>query len=347
MLALVMGALLSAQTQTAQTQETITVSRVLVDTRVTRFGGEPVLGLTAADFDVRIGGSRAVIESVEWVEERSDTPDQTGETSRDRVDEDAGDLPRDPSLRPHGRLIVFFVQTDFSRESARIEGQMNFLPYARELARSLSPRDRAAVFSFDSHLKFRLDFSNDAEAISEALNETLWIDQPAPPPLVAEPSLAPRLDREQMFRAAHAEKALALVAGALEPIPGPKTLLLLGWGLGELTPAGVQMKWQWKEARAALEAARVSIFSLDTTYADAHDLQVGLQTAAAQTGGFYAKTHIFPRIALQRLQRTLGGHYELELRTTEELPAGAYALRIRVKRRGVTVLAPTSVMIRP
>jgi hypothetical protein len=203
-----------------------------------------------------------------------------------------------------------------------------------------------AVFSFDSHLKFRLDFTGDREAIAEALDRTLFIDHPPPPPVVPAPSLASRLDREAMKRASDSEEALLLVANALQPIPGPKTLLLLGWGLGHLTSSGVRMKWNWDVTRDALLAAKVTVISLDTTYAESHDLQVGLEVAAAETGGFYAKTHVFPQIAVDSVQRTLSGHYELSLRTSDALHAGSQTLDVRVKKRGVAVLAPASVLIR-
>ena len=332
MLALVLSAVL-----TAQLQETITVRRVLVDVRVTEFGGEPIADLTPEDFDVRMGGRRAVVESAEWID--------------DLAERRAGFSPPENEVRAEahttsGRLLVLFVQTDFTREPSRVSGQLKFLNYAEEIIDGLQPEDRMAVFSFDSHLKFRLDFSNDKEAIRTAARNTIWIDHPPPPPVVPSPSLASRLDREAMRRAAHSETAIQLVADALAPIPGPKSMILLGWGLGELTPIGVKMKVEWKPARLALDAARVSIFALDTTYADAHDLEFGLQSAAEETGGFYAKTHIFPRVALQRLQRTLSGHYELTLRAPGELKIGSRTLDVRVKRRGARVLAPQSVIIR-
>jgi hypothetical protein len=106
------------------------------------------------------------------------------------------------------------------------------------------------------------------------------------------------------------------------------------------------MKRDWTAARRALDAARASIFVLDTSVADYHDLEIGLETAAAETGGTYAKTHLFAANAVARLQRTLGGHYELTLRAAESLKAGTQPLDVRVKRRGARVLAPSSVVIR-
>ena len=334
MLALVLSAVLAAQVQ-----ETITVERVLVDVRVTNDLGEPVVDLTPADFDVRIGGKRAFVESAEFVRDvvgsqLSEIPGDTAQTTDNRQ----------PTTT--GRTIILFVQTDFARHPTRTHGQLNFLRYADDMIAELAPEDRIAVFSFDSHLKFRLDLTSDKQQVIEALTDTISIDHPPPPPAVPEPSLAPHLSRDAMRRAAHSETALLLVAHALKQVPGTKSLLLLGWGLGERTPLGVRMKRDWKAARYALDAARVSIFALDTSYADYHDLELGLQTAAAETGGFYAKTHLFPGIAVARLQRTLTGHYELTLRASESLKRDTHLLDVRVQRRGARVLAPMSVAIR-
>ena len=333
MLALLLSAALAAQVQ-----ETITVERVLVDLRVTDDAGEPVADLTPADFVVRIGGKQAVVESVEFVRDVVGSP--LSEPSRDTAQTTDN---RQPTT---GRTIVLFVQTDFARHPTRTHGQLNFLRYADDMIAAFAPEDRIAVFSFDSHLKFRLDLTSDKQQVIDALTATISIDHPPPPPAVPAPSLAPHLSRDAMRRAAHSESALLLVAHALKQVPGTKSLLLLGWGLGERNPYGVRMKRDWTAARHALDAARVSIFALDTSRADYHDLEFGLQTAAAETGGFYAKTHLFPGVAVERLQRTLTGHYELTLRAPESLERDTHSLDVRVKRRGARVLAPASIAIR-
>lgn len=333
----ILGVMLLALPAAAQYQESITVVRILVDVRVTDSHGEPITGLTGEDFDVRIGGQRAPVESVSWI---PDTREAAIAASSATVEELA-DLPP-----PAGRLIVVFVQTDFSRNTARVVGQMHFQHYAEQIIEALQPEDRVAVFSFDSHLKFRLDFSNNKSEIQAAIRDSMLVNHPPPPQIVPNPALAPRLDPKAMRAADDSETALILVGNALRPIPGPKSMLLLGWGLGQRTGRTVSMRPKWTIARRALEAARVSIFALDTTDADYHDLEIGLNVAAQQTGGFYAKTHSFPQIAVQRLQRTLTGHYELELRRPEGLKPGTHPLDVRVKTRGVTVLAPSSWMDR-
>jgi|SRR5215212_1588700 len=324
---LAIALLFVAASAQAQFRERIDVVRILLDIRVTDAGGNAITDLTPEDFDVRIGGKRAEVESVEWISDVP-TPDPFA--------------IEPPPESPPGRLFVLFVQTDFTRQSIRIAGHMSFMQYAAALIESFAPGDRVAVLQFDSHLKLRLDFTADKEAVIAALRDTLRIDTPPAPPVVPEPSLASRLDRKDMRRAADSETGLLVTGNALRSIPGPKTLLLLGWGLGRRNATGVDMPRNYERAREALDAARTAIFAIDVPHADYHDLEVGLQKAAADTGGLYVKAFRFPQIAVERLQRTLAGHYEIELRRPNELQPGTHALSVRVKRRGAVVLAPSS-----
>jgi len=335
--------LLIAPTLLAQYGETLTVERILLDVRVTDFSGEAVLGLETGDFEVTIGGRKTDVLSVTWVDE-SPGSQVTRSANAPAGDDPATRPPDHPATSdtPAGRLFVYFIQTDFGRESTRVRGQMGFMRHAERLVEMLGPDDRVAVFSFDSHLKFRLDFTSDRGTIIDAMRGAMLINEPPPPQIVPNPALARRLDREEMKNAADSETALILVANALRPIPGPKSLMLMGWGLGQLTSAGVRMKPKYPIARRALDAARVTVFALDTTYADSHSLEVGLGKAAADTGGFYAKTHVFPMQAVDRLKKTLAGHYELELRRPGGLARGTHDLVITVKRRNIHLLAPGS-----
>lgn len=323
----------------AQYQETITVERALIDVRVTEYDGTPVTGLRAEDFEVRVGRERVAVASATWVAE-----DAEGDQRRDAAGPAGADAGVPRATTPRGRLFILFIQTDFARNRVRIVGQMKFRPYAEQLIDSLREDDRVAVFSFDSHLKFRRDFTADKASIRAAISESLLIDEPPPPPTVPSPSLASRLDRQAMKRAASSEAALLILAKALRGIEGPKTLLLSGWGLGERVGPMVQMTRHWGPARNALEAARVTIFALDTTDASYHDLEIGLAAGAHQTGGSYAKTNEFPSQAIARLRRTLTGHYELELKLPNGMKPGTHRLEVRVKRRATIVLAPTSLI---
>jgi VWFA-related protein len=332
-------ALAAAQQQPAmKTNETITVERILLDARVTDYSGNPMMGLTPKDFRVKVDGANATVESVEWIPESAVARDLAGidEPEKAAVNETLEIPP------PKGRLLIFFFQTDFARVHERMVGQMHLLATVNDLVENLEDEDRVAVFSYDSHLKFRLDFSGDKRRIREAMEQSLLTDEPAPPPIVPMPSLAKRLDKKEMLDVKSPERALLVVANALRPIPGPKSLILFGWGLGHLVGKHVTMGPDYGAARLALESARVTVFSLDTTFADSHSLEVGLEQAAADTGGFYAKTHEFPTIAYERLQRTLSGHYELEVKKPQTGNKGVHSIDVQVGRKGAYVLARSS-----
>ena len=335
--------MLFATAASAQYEETITVSRVLVDVRVTDANGQAIRNLTPAEFTVHIGRKRAEVASATWIHEAAPA------WNPDAFDDEGQDLLRSgidttaPAPDRPGRLFVVFIQTDFQRAAVRVGGQMKFRRYAEELVRSFGPRDRLAVFSFDSHLKFRCDFTDDTEAVIRAMRESILINIPPAPPEVPEPALGSWLDKHAMKRAATSEDALQILATALRNIDGPKTMLLLGWGLGDRVGRFVVMKPQWRRVRRALEAARVTIMSLDTTDAY-HDLAAGLSIAASQTGGLYTAAAITPHLAVKQVQSALEGRYELELIAPDGL-RGDEELSVRVKRRGANVLAPSIVTI--
>jgi len=324
----------------AQFGERIDVVRILLDIRVTDASGNAIADLTPADFNVTIGGKRAEVESVEWIDDVA-VEDRHPCLSCEETGQ-AGEAGQAGLPVLHGRLFVLFVQTDFARNSFRVAGQMSFIHYAEQMIDAFAPNDRVAVMQFDSHLKLRLDFTDDKEQVRAALRDTLLINVPPAPPVVPEPSLASRLDRDAMLHANDSETGLLIVGNALRSIRGPKTILLLGWGLGRLSNGIVRMTRTYDIAREALDAARTAIFAIDVPQADYHDLEVGLQQAAADTGGLYVKTFRFPQIAVERLQRTLAGHYEIELRRPIDLEAGTHKLNVRVKRRGAVVLAPST-----
>jgi VWFA-related protein len=327
-----------ADAQEMKAEERITVERVLVDARVTDSRGEPIANLGRSDFHVRIDGVDAPVESAEWIPET--------EAARALADVEKPEVIVNESLEPPapaGRLIVLYFQTDFARTAIRVGGEIKIMSYADKLLDGLDPEDRVAVLSFDSHLKFRLDFTNDKRRIQDAMRSALLTDDPPQPQIVPMPSLARHLPPEVTRNATTTNKAFIALANALRAISGPKSLLLFGWGMGERGGGGsIWMGWDYGAMRVALESARVTVFSLDITQADGHDLAVGLDQVAGDTGGFYASTYNFPSIAMDRLEKTLAGHYELEVRKVPSKTRGVHAIDVTVTKRGATVLARKS-----
>jgi VWFA-related protein len=327
----------------AQYDETITVSRIIFDVRVTKQNGAPIPDLTANDFEVEIGGVPMRLVSLSWIDEESTrhlqpVPQPLTEEER------AAPLIRADTSFDDPRLVIVFVQTDFARQRVRMTGQMKFRSYAEEMLKGFAPDDRVAVFSFDSHLKFRRDFTTDRNEAIEALRDSILINEPPAPAAVPEPSIARYLDAAAMKRATSSEQGLLLVANALKNVPGPKTLLLLGWGLGDLSNRRIIMKPEWEQASRAMEEARVTLIALDTTDAT-HDLGGGLNRAAKDTGGFYAPTADLPQIAINRVHGTLRGRYELELIASKPLGGGTHNVSVKVKRKNVVVLAPAGITL--
>lgn len=322
-----------ASAQEIRAQEEITVERVIIDAHITESDGDPILGLTPADLQVLVDGLPAEIESVDWLPSavaysEGLTPEQAEGTEY--------------KVAPKGRLIVFFFQTDFQR--ARVKGQMRMSTVALEFLDRLEREDRVAVISFDSHLRLWQDFTNDHEKIRRAVRDSIQITEPPEPELVPNPALFTRIDRKAARDAATSERGLVLVGNALNPIPGWKSLVLFGWGLGVYSNRKVVMIPDYARARNALEAARTSVFALDISDADYHSLEVGLSKAAKDTGGFYQKTHIFPRFAMEKLMKTISGRYEIVVKKPAGLDRGTHAVSVtlvegRPGAKGGTILA--------
>lgn len=319
-------------------EDEITVALESMIVRVVDGAGRPVLGLKPEDFRVLVGKREVPVAGLDWISYDSAQP--VPEAPAERIwtfgEEEA------PPPQPEGRLLVFFVQSDLN--PTRISGQLRLRPYTRELLRTLQPGDRAAVVSFASHLKLWLDFSSNPAAIHAAIDRAmLFGGEPERPDVDGPLSLAQTFDFDEALDVASPERALEVTARALEPLPGEKVMIYLGWGLGRFSSFGVQMTPDYKPAVQALGDARVTVFVLDVTSADYHSLEVGLQAVADATGGTYARTHELTGLATRALARTISGHYVLTL-DVSALPAEGGKVRVGLRNRpGIVLVRPVSV----
>ena len=307
--------------------ESVTVSRVLIDARVVDSRGEPIRDLNAGHFKVRIDGKPARVESAMWVGD--------GEKSA------AAPFPAAPAgqgfagfseaARSPARLIVFLFQKDL--DASRVVGLMRMLIGMRRFVDSLGPDDRVAVLSFDSRLRVWLDFTRDLDKVRDALRNGILFKQPPSVELVPPPALMSTLDVVRASRAFSMEEALAVLGRALEPLPGSKSVVVVGHGFGRLLGGAVYFEAAYAEARRALQAARASVFCLDVTDADSHTLDAGLIVTAEDTGGFFLRTHQFSEQAVSRLVGALSGQYVLFVEVTT--PAARRIHDIEVELDGV------------
>jgi VWFA-related protein len=309
--------------------EEIDVRVATVTVRVIDAYGRAIPGLSPADFAVRVGGEPAAVESVDWISPSTErfTQEELAELARSGV-----------TVPSPGRLIVLFVQTDM--HPARAPGHLQLLPEIRKLLATFHPEDEVAVVSFDSHLELRLDFTRDLEIVDDAVWRGIRGGRAEASAPGRFPSLARHFDFEAAKRAATPEDALRVVGDALLPLPGEKTMIYAGWGLGEYFAGMVTMTPAYDRARDALARARVTVFVLDVTQADYHSLEVGLETLAEDTGGTYEKTYQLPQQMTARLARTLEGYYEIGFSVPETVAGRAKVDVDLVGRRGTVLLRP-------
>jgi VWFA-related protein len=321
-----------AQQQPQRYVERVDVARIIVDARVVDDRGDPITGLTADDFKVTIDDTPARVETATWVGGRDTAPDSA--PAEPASPEDAGV----PAVQ--GRLIVYLFQKDF--EASRLRGLMKMLLKSRQVLDTLAPGDRVAILSFDTQLKIWTDFTNDRERLDRIFSHDLLLQRPPVVLASLAPSLVERLDPGTAQHAYGIEHALELIGEALEPLPGSKSLVLIGHGFGQLGFSGVTMENNYGSARQALVDARTSVFSLDVSDADYHSLEAGLQIVSEETGGFYAKTHLFPDIAMRRLSGALAGYYVLFVEKPDS-QLGMHDIKTELTRRKGRVLALTNV----
>jgi len=281
--------------------ERVDVGRVLIDARVVNGRGEPIRGLAPDDFRVRIDGEEVRVESASWVE--------GGAVNREGVPLPSTGLHGAVEAPRPGRLIVFLFQKDL--RPFRLLGLMRMLIKARAFLDTFTPDDRIAVVSFDSHLKIWVDFTSDLERVNRIFEHDILFERPGPIAEAPEPSLVARLAPAKAKKAYSMEQALLDLADALEPLPGAKSLVLIGHGWGRMSGPYLYFDKEYGPAVEAFQAGRVTVFTLDTTDADYHTLEAGLESVAAETGGFFERTHLFTDRALDRLAGALAGHYVL------------------------------------
>lgn len=322
--------------------EHVEVARLLVDARVFDERGRPMRGLQPSEFAVKIDGKSARVESAEWVGAFPDSVHSAeGEVQQPRSR--TADERDERVAASRSRLVVFIVQKDL--EPSRIVGLMKISQLVDELLRPLTSADRVAVVSFDSRLRIWTDFTNNIARVRSILSRDVIVSRPGPVSASDDVSLLPTLEEQSARRISSIEDALRLIAESLEPLPGAKSLVLLGYGFGrfDARSGGVLLMDGYDEASAALQRARVAVFTLNVTQANYNSLQAGLQTVAAETGGMYASTYEFPTRGVERVSQALEGYYVLFVEKPH-LKQGEHRVEVRLARREGTVIARSKYM---
>jgi VWFA-related protein len=318
----------SAQQTPTPFGTTVEVTRILTEVRVVDDAGHPIANLEPGDFRVTIDGKRAEVDALSWIP-----------TIREAAAIAATPRPGEPHPitiveEPEPRLIIVLFQTDINLY--KIKGVVRMAPQAADFVRNLAPSDRVAFLTFESHLQLRSDFTVEHHELAEMITTTEILDATIPPPEPSTPRLRDSLNLEKARKAATMTEALEVVAQSLIPLPGPKTLVLFGWGVGRYNAGHRITTPKYGGAINALAAARTSVFSLDITTADYHTLEIGLRKLSHDTGGIYLKTHLFPDGAMEKLVRVISSYYELSIVPPPRLEH-PYRIDVKVKRSGARV----------
>ena len=207
---------------------------------------------------------------------------------------------------------MFFVQK--SLEADRALGLLRLLQDSDGLLEGVGPDDRVAVVSFEHHFKIWLDFTADLERARDVL---AWDVMHEDPP-VLEPqaglSIVAGIARAEGRKIWNVEDALRRLGEVLAPLPGSKSVVLIGYGFDHVST-------RYGRALDALDAARAAVFSLDVTQADYHTFEHALRDVSHHTGGLFLTTFLYPRRAVERMASAVsGGRYVLFTRVPDLEP---------------------------
>lgn len=316
--------LLALATQLPQFFERVEVRRVVLQVRVLAADGTPVLGLGPENFRVLVDGKEVSPDVVAWV----DLEPKAGRSSQE-----------EKALPKSHHLVVVLVQRDLQK--TRASGLMAFKNRAAEVVQALPAGVRVALLIQDSRLHLVQDFTQDHERVAGILRQELFRARSYRPGEPGSPSLRRFLDEATCAAAATPEKGLRFLAQAFAALPGHKQVILLGWGLGRLSFPAVYLPADYAAAAALLEASGIPVFSLDITDADWHTLEIGLIHVAEDTGGLYAKTHLFPVQAKRKLLGALAGYYEVSF-PRPDVPVGVHHVEVVLRGARGTVFCRRS-----
>lgn len=326
-------------------RETLQVREVLLEAVVTDHRGRPFPGLSKEDFEVEENGKPVEVVSATYHLRAEETPGpgdlENLPASREpiRVAVDQGKSPR--------YFILFFH--DIRRGDKETLGVLSQQFRAGRGARrwveeELGPEDYVAVVGYDFKLRLHQDFTNDHEAILEAIDQAVSRGRPEELGTSAPevPSLFASLPRGARLRdgSRDVKEALRTLAGAARHLPGRKFLFFFSIGLGLRGPERGLLDHDFRATTVeVLNSTDIAVYSFDLTPPNAdHALSGSMNHLAESTGGrYYQHVESFSK-PLEEVTRQLSGYYLLAYRT--DLPpnaAGFRSIHVRVLQPGLRV----------
>lgn len=317
--------------------DTVEVAEVAVHAVVTDRTGRPVLGLGPADFWIHEEGRQVEVRSAVY------HPQGSFAAAQMAVEDAVEELPAVGG----GRFFIFLFH-DLLRTDRETMGVITHqLRAGRDAGRwvreGLAPGDLAAVASYDYRLKIHQDFTDDLVALERSISRAVSRrpEEEAAAALGA-PSLLAELPafRERRRRSGKLRGALNLLAEAVRPVGGPKSLLLFSVGIGLDGPErGLFGPRDEPTMIERLNDSELTVYCLDTTppWVE-HALAGTLGVLAEKTGGEY-----FGHIGrfqgpLRQIERRLQGYYLLTY-VSKRPGTGYRRIQVTIRERHLEVTA--------
>ena len=303
------------------------VSEVLLDVLATDAEGERVLGLGREDFVVEEDGEPVVITGVSYYTTRYDGGEGTAEGETREI--------------PWSRHLVFVFddQTRFARYGTDLIKQMIKVGAhcQRWVDDEMGPSDWLAVVRWDGKLKVYQDFTQDKDALKQALVRASVGKRPEPVRtprsglvslLRQLPEQGTRRERETIY------DALGRLAQASGFIVGRKNLVLFTLGFGEIE-RGSRVAYHDDAIYAPLETLlndhNVAVYPIDVSPPGrSNDYSEALEQLAEDTGGEYHENFIGFVNPLRDVAEENTGYYLVSYQSAR--PAGEIGYqRLEVK----------------
>lgn len=318
--ALALGGSLAAQeAQPAQDRfqgEQVNVNEVLLDVLVTDRQGNVIVGLGPEDFVVKEDGK---------------TVDLTGLTfySSSRfleTREAAAQKGLAVDRTPQDRFFVLFFedQRDAAVDAPRLLAQqLEAGRRAQEwVRRELAPADWVAVVSYDRKLKVHQDFSQDRQALAEAIQDAVKgksVDNTWPSRVKKAgdgPSLTAHLPQGNKLRdeTPTIYEGLEVLAEAAGEVTGRKNLVLFTAGFGRVNSFGQYQPdpRYYPPMMQALNDNNVAVYAVDLVPAGTqHVLSNAMNQLADETGGRYLFNFTSFATPLRQIAEENSGYYLL------------------------------------
>jgi VWFA-related protein len=314
----------SAQ-ETPRFEERMEVIEVLLDVVVTDREGNLVAGLNETDFIVEENGHGMELTGVDFYTTRYDF---------------AGSSGGDPDRIPASRYFILFFddpRTIANRHNRLFRQHIDATQESRKwIEEEMMPSDWVAVAGYGMKLKVFQDFTQDREALSQALKDasrgidpekTRWTSEPAS---ATAPSLLRQLPTGKELRRQTRRRysAMRLLAEATGHIVGRKSLMYFGVGFGTLGGAGgsaIPDRRYYPDLERALNDNNVAVYPIDLTVQGSRHAQSDfLSTLANDTGGTYYQHFVNFFIPMRAIAKENIGYYLLSYRSAHPLGESGY-----------------------